>query len=47
MSIWTVFGVIIGAIIGTGFVVWLDIIIHAIIGIFKRISCENEISKEI
>lgn len=38
MSIWTVFGTIIGAIIGTGVVVWLDIIIHAIIGIFKRIS---------
>lgn len=46
MSIWTVFGVIIGALIGTGVVVWLDIIINAIIEIFKRINFEHEILKK-
>lgn len=47
MSIWTVFGVIIGALIGTGIMVWMDIIIHVTRGIFERSRCENAIWKGI
>lgn len=42
MSIWTVGAVVAGAIIGTGIVIWLDIIIHAIIGIFKETRCGKQ-----
>lgn len=46
MSIWAVFGVIIGALIGTGIIVWMDIIIHVTIGIFKRISAKMRFQKK-
>lgn len=45
MSIWAVSGVIIGALIGTGIIVWMDIIIHVTIGIFKRISAKMRFQK--
>lgn len=46
MSIWTVFGVIIGALIGTGIIVWMDIIIRAIIGILKESVAKMRFQKK-